>query len=150
MEKNDAKAATIGQYLAKLTREVWEQEEGFSGKRPFGNSGWKHEIAKTLIVNNYIEGEVDSDGYIEDYVDSQYEAIMTGIFDLFRDADYSTLAPTPAPKDWRTVYVEFNNQGKPVIADYYIASYTQEEAEKQAADDNDPDLEGHWIAIPQK
>lgn len=48
MGENDAGAKTIGEYLIKLSHECWAQEDGFSGKRPFGNSGWVHEIYNAL------------------------------------------------------------------------------------------------------
>lgn len=41
---NDASAVSVGDYLLQLAREVWIEDEGFSGKRPFGNSGWRHDI----------------------------------------------------------------------------------------------------------
>ena len=31
---------TIRQYFSRLMLELWTNEEGFSGKRPFGDSGW--------------------------------------------------------------------------------------------------------------
>jgi hypothetical protein len=31
---------TIRDYLRILLETLWEEGEGFSGKRPFGNSGW--------------------------------------------------------------------------------------------------------------
>lgn len=40
MQENDADAATIRDYLKALLLRLWEQGEGFDGKRPFGNSGW--------------------------------------------------------------------------------------------------------------
>ena len=44
MQPNDAGAKTIGEYLIALARNVWIEGEGFSGKRPFGNSGWQWEV----------------------------------------------------------------------------------------------------------
>jgi hypothetical protein len=58
MEENDAKAQTIRDYLKKLLIELWVREEGFSGKRPFGNSGWKHDIYRTLVLNNVVSGSI--------------------------------------------------------------------------------------------
>lgn len=39
MGENDADASTIKSYLLSLLTELWSKGEGFSGKRPFGNSG---------------------------------------------------------------------------------------------------------------
>ena len=48
MLPNDAEAKTVREYLVALARTVWEEGEGFSGKRPFGNSGWEHEVYNSL------------------------------------------------------------------------------------------------------
>lgn len=35
-------------YLGKLLYDLWVNGESFSGKRPFGNSGWDYDIAYAL------------------------------------------------------------------------------------------------------
>lgn len=65
MGENDADAATIGDYLIKLLATLWEEKEGFNGKRPFGNSDWDSDLVVALIQAGAIEGELDEDGYIE-------------------------------------------------------------------------------------
>ena len=61
------KDLTIIGYFKMLLIEVWKEGECFSGKRPFGNSGWKYDVYKPLIKAGVIGGELDEDGYIEDY-----------------------------------------------------------------------------------
>lgn len=61
MPENDAKASTIREYLHELLLTLWKEGEGFSGKRPFGNSGWQYDITIALVQNGYIEGEVDEE-----------------------------------------------------------------------------------------
>ena len=56
MQSNDARASTIGEYFRKLAIKVWLLNEGFSGKRPFGNSGWEMEIYIALAAAGVIEG----------------------------------------------------------------------------------------------
>ena len=34
--------------FAELFKLLWADPEGFNGKRPFGNSGWKQDIVYTL------------------------------------------------------------------------------------------------------
>lgn len=67
MQLNDAGATTIKSYLRALLHELWTQEEGFSGKRPFGNSGWTHDLMVPLVKAKVIEGKLDTDGYLGDY-----------------------------------------------------------------------------------
>lgn len=48
LTENDAGAATIRDYLKELLRTVLVEEEGFSGKRPFGNSGWIYDLREPI------------------------------------------------------------------------------------------------------
>ena len=64
---NDAGAKTIKDYFKALLKQVLTEEESFSGKRPFGNSGWMHDLYLPMVKAGIIAGEMDSDGYLEDY-----------------------------------------------------------------------------------
>ena len=66
LEENDAGASTIGQYLGMLLLAVWQEGESFSGKRPFGNSGWEYDVYTGLIRGGLIKGSFDENGYIDD------------------------------------------------------------------------------------
>ncbi len=55
-EGNDAGASTIGEYLGELLSTVWREQDEFSGKRPFGNSGWTYDIEVALADAGLIEG----------------------------------------------------------------------------------------------
>lgn len=59
MAPNDAGAATVRGYLLALARQVWEDGEGFSGKRPFGNSSWEYEVYDALAAAGRISGTKD-------------------------------------------------------------------------------------------
>jgi len=66
MRQNDAGAKTIKEYLIALLRTLWKEQEGFSGKRPFGNSSWSLEMHKALICAGAIEWEIDKEN---DWID---------------------------------------------------------------------------------
>jgi hypothetical protein len=58
---------TVRGYLRRLLLELWDEEEGFSGKRPFGNSGWDWELYRPLVIAGFIAGEMedpDEDGHV--------------------------------------------------------------------------------------
>ncbi len=55
---------TIKLYLRELLVTLWREREGFSGKRPFGNSGWEYDLYKVLIECGAIEGTLE-DGFVE-------------------------------------------------------------------------------------
>lgn len=65
MGPNESGAQTIRGYLVELVKEVWDQEEGFSGKRPFGNSGWQSDLYLPLVRAGMIHGSIDTDGYLD-------------------------------------------------------------------------------------
>lgn len=62
---------TVREYLRTLLMTLWEEGEGFSGKRPFGNSSWEYEIYNPLVKAGFLQGTVDEDGYAT-VVDEQY------------------------------------------------------------------------------
>ncbi len=72
---NDADAETIGEYLGLLLCRVWDEEQGFSGKRPWGNSGWQYVVYVALAEAGFIEGERDvyDEGGPDEYVDYNIE-----------------------------------------------------------------------------
>lgn len=49
MQPNDSGETTIRGYLKALLRQVWREGECFSGKRPFGDSGWQTDIYAALV-----------------------------------------------------------------------------------------------------
>lgn len=57
MAPNDAYAATVREYLVALLAAVWDEGEGFDGKRPFGNSGWEGEVLEALDAAGIPDGE---------------------------------------------------------------------------------------------
>jgi hypothetical protein len=61
---NDSGATTVRGYLIALLTEVWTDGEGFSGKRPFGNSGWETDLYIPMIRAGIIGGTFDDEsGY---------------------------------------------------------------------------------------
>ncbi len=83
MQKNDANAKTIGEYVAKLAINVIVETEEFSGKRPFGNSGWYRELAEPLVRAGVVKGEVDEEGsgaYGYDY--KEIDAVLAEAINL--------------------------------------------------------------------
>jgi hypothetical protein len=74
MQENDSGASTIGGYLTKLLHLVWEDREGFDGKRPFGNSGWDGDVYLALIKAGLVAGSVDEDGQLNtmDHPDEEF------------------------------------------------------------------------------
>ena len=54
---------TIRNYLKELLIGLWDRKDGFSGKRPFGDSGWDYAIGDCLAKNNIIESSIEGEDY---------------------------------------------------------------------------------------
>lgn len=71
---------TIREYFRLLLTTLYEEGEGFSGKRPLGNSGWDTNLEAVLIQHGCIAGEVthieeDGDDYWE-VEDVEYDVYL--------------------------------------------------------------------------
>lgn len=69
------KTITVRNYLKELLLRLWDEGEGFSRKRPFGNSGWEFDLYAGLIREGFIEGTVEDD-FVEDYNKKQAHAVV--------------------------------------------------------------------------
>lgn len=69
MQENDSGTETVKGYLVALLHELWDKEDGFSGKRPFGNSGWPLDLVQPLIRAGLVVGTFDEEGYLEEFDD---------------------------------------------------------------------------------
>jgi hypothetical protein len=66
LEPNDAEAGTVREYLVELLSTLWDQGEGFSGKRPFGNSGWTYDLYVPMVRAGLIGGTFYEDGDVKE------------------------------------------------------------------------------------
>lgn len=80
MGRNGLGVDTIRDYLKELLLQLWYEGEGFSGKRPFGNSGWEYELYTPLIAAKVIDGELDENGCVSKVdKDAAHVAITSAI-----------------------------------------------------------------------
>jgi hypothetical protein len=74
---------TVRQYLHQLLRTLWDEQESFSGKRPFGNSGWDCELYWPLAKAGFIDlGPLDEDGEPANWTAEQANAAHAYVHDL--------------------------------------------------------------------
>jgi hypothetical protein len=60
---------------------VWREGEGFSGKRPFGNSGWEWDLYVPMVRAGFVTGKFDEDGYAEELDDDSAEELILAAID---------------------------------------------------------------------
>jgi hypothetical protein len=78
LPENDANAPTVRAYLGTLLMNVWVDGEGFSGKRPFGNSGWQGDFDRAFIRAGWVEGTLDEEGWVDSVDSDQVDALVRG------------------------------------------------------------------------
>lgn len=76
---------SIRDYLYTLLETLWAEGEGFSSKRPFGNSGWEFDLYAPLIKYGFISGEIDEDGGT---IDVDADEANQYVFDLIKACFY--------------------------------------------------------------
>ena len=57
---------TIREYLKGLLKLLWEEGEGFNGKRPYGNSGWQYSVYTALVEHEFVDGTLDDEGGLDE------------------------------------------------------------------------------------
>lgn len=78
---NQAGAVTVRDYLKAVLFQVWDKGEGFSGKRPFGNSGWEYDLYYVLVKAGYVNGYINQYGEVEE---ADFDRANGLIFDAIR------------------------------------------------------------------
>lgn len=75
---------TIRDYLEELLLTLWSEKEGFSGKRPFGNSGWEYDLYIALVREGIVKGSFDEEGDLmtcyQNYADELISDLISYIF----------------------------------------------------------------------
>lgn len=82
---------TVRDYLRILLLQLWAQQEGFSGKRPFGNSGWEYDLLFPLAKAGFVDlGPMDEDGEPYNWAKEQKNAAMEYVSSLIVAAFHGT------------------------------------------------------------
>lgn len=80
----DGKQLTVKQYLYDLLSLLWIEGKNFNSKRPFGSSGWEHDIYTALIKHKLIVGKLDKDDYVQEVdVHEANQYVLTHIIQPF-------------------------------------------------------------------
>ena len=77
------KGLTIKEYFKELLKTLFKEGESFSGKKPFGNSGWEYDLIFPLVFNKIIAGKIDSDNYVMSYDSDEYEEALDFLLNNF-------------------------------------------------------------------
>ena len=77
----DLGECSIRYYLVELAKQCWIKEDGFNGKRPFGNSGWQWDIYFALAEGGFVDGQKDEDGNWDNVDQRKAEEIILACFE---------------------------------------------------------------------
>jgi len=70
--------STLRNYFKTLLRTLWNESDGFSGKRPLGNSGWETQLAMDMIEADLLEGEYNEPWDRDDYDEVRFNNMIRG------------------------------------------------------------------------
>jgi hypothetical protein len=84
VEGGEIGTCTVRDYLLTLLETLWEEKDGFTGKRPFGNSGWEWDLYTALVTAGLLDGLIDEDGFLAEFkaADQADEMIAEAIASL--------------------------------------------------------------------
>lgn len=84
VEGGEIGTCTVRDYLLTLLETLWEEKDGFSGKRPFGDSGWEWDLYTALVTAGLLDGLIDEDGFLAEFkaADQADEMIAEAIASL--------------------------------------------------------------------
>jgi hypothetical protein len=60
-------AETVRGFLGELLWQVWEKGESFNGKRPWGDSGWEHDLHYPIVRAGLVTGSFNMHGDLLEY-----------------------------------------------------------------------------------
>jgi len=109
MEENSLKAATIGQFLGCLTGKIFSRDGLYGGTETFAQNQWEEDLAYALVLHGHIEGTISEAAELVHFNANQFDDALKAATALLRDADYSTLALPPEPKEY--YLIEFSKEG---------------------------------------
>ena len=76
VRSDDVGNMTVKDYLVTLLVTLWDEKDGFSGKRPFGNSAWQFDLYGALVRAGLVSGSFDEFGYVEEVDDETCDKII--------------------------------------------------------------------------
>ena len=79
--KELGRRVSMRQYFVILAKTVWQEEENFSGKRPWGNSSWQYEIYAEMVRAGMVRGRLDDNGYVDGADIKQADALILAALD---------------------------------------------------------------------
>jgi hypothetical protein len=78
---NSSETISIKEYMKLLLTTLWKEEANFNGKRPFGNSSWKHDLLPALIHAKLVDGSLEEDGCVKRADEEKFNQIMAAIIE---------------------------------------------------------------------
>lgn len=86
MPDTDIGSCTVAQYLHAILRTLWFEKEGFSGKRPFGNSDWTCCMSKAAIRAGFVTGKIDEEhGWLDELDRPAFDKLVEQAIDVLCD-----------------------------------------------------------------
>lgn len=73
-DSNEFDGVTVREFLRRLLDRLWDEQDCFRAKKPFGYSDWADPVYQALGRAGYF-GSMDADGYVE-YDEAEASALL--------------------------------------------------------------------------
>jgi hypothetical protein len=140
--KTDAK--TVGEYLMFVAT---QRLQHLAPSYPFGVQNWRDPLIWAFADAKLIWLRTDEKGLIDDYSSASFDRVLDHVFDFLSKADFSTIQPSPEPKEWYLVCMDTSAPRNPEIEDHDYEPYTEKDAKTKAEDLNKELHSSRWVAI---
>lgn len=140
VETEEYGTLSLGAYLSVNTYDFLMLGDNFEKQT---DRIWRENMAHAMILEGYIDGELDSSGSVTDYDRRQLNTALETAFDLLKQADYTSLDYPPEPKDHYLVGIDEDGE----MCDYYPRNFTKAEAEKELERASKEGAYGTWRVV---
>lgn len=138
---------TVGSFLAARLTNIWNRLS-HSAVLPSGNGLWEAAVIRSLVKAGHLTGTLDKNGYLESYVEAEYDSLMKSAFDLLINGDYSTLDYPPEPREYYVIKLLNNAKGQEQeMVGYLSDPLTKADAELRANEHNKDLTYSRWVVV---
>lgn len=74
------KSMTVAEFLRRVLLDFWEDPD-FEARRPYGASGWRHDVRAALIRAGVVDGSFDEHGYVDRCDETAADDVIKDLID---------------------------------------------------------------------
>lgn len=141
--------ATIGELLVEVSREAFMQDSGFGPSIP-GRPAWREDIAHALILEGFLDGELDNSGYVTECNYAQFDLLIQFALNALSDYVYYLVHPEDVEPEWKKEYMAIQlmfSGSTPSVVGFRSTMMTKSEAENWLKEEAPQSPNREWVIV---